>query len=314
MNKKILSIDASSSAIGWAIMSKENEDTTVIKSGVIDNYDMAGEFWKDRVNAIREKMKSTFPAILNECRKHDVQELVMNLGYVQTNGVDVSALSLQLVQNKIIDFFAVQLDFTYTPMLDISWLSSLAKYNNWKGNKNDLKNRSIKKLETVKAAIKIKGHKLEDIVKVNKAEYNYVHMYKGDKDKEATLYGEVMFDDEADAIFCGYAYLNGEASETTLISKRMKLAIDQLESSQSKLNSTMKRVETINKHIKQKKSEIETYTIKHKEKPSVVNTKAILNREKEIMQLQNELLDLEPIYYALENKIAELKSKMKGGV
>lgn len=306
MNKIILAIDASSSAIGYSLMDKNK----IYISGTVVLEDAKNKVWDERVPEIIKKFEEELATkgIVKRAEELGCKDLLLNLGYVPANGVDTSTIALSDVQAYMrLKFVYSKLSWNYVPVLDQSWLNALAEFNGWIGSKNDLKNRSTKKLETVKAALSLKGFDPKTVTHVSGAKYNYARKHIDGYAQDCRV-PEIM-DDEADAIFAGWSFLNEKISDSTLISRTIKKQREKLDEEKYKLNKCTSRCGNIESQIKKLKSEIDLYKLKEKEKHSVVNEKAISNREKEIHKLENEKIELESMIAFHKINIGKLKDK-----
>lgn len=294
-SKNIIAIDASSSAIGYAVF-VEGE---LITSGSVHIDNPYSWQPQDRVPVIETKfanelsstVKQDVMARTGKKISEVVDTLVFNLGYVQSNGVDEGVIALADVQSYIRHILYYKLGLSYAPILDISWIDALKKFVDYKGGHNDLKNRAVKKERTVYAATKIKYGEFKDVSLVKAPFYQI----------DATT--ETMSDDEADAIFSGYAYMFLDIPNTTILNKKEKARLAKVDKAKKEVAALKKRYETAYGHIQKSKAEIGMYEEKEKVSPSKVNQNAILTRKEKIKMLEAECNEIKASAEKIREKI-----------
>lgn len=123
MNKNIIAIDASSSAIGYAVF----VDGNLVDSGSVHVDNPYSKSPQERVSIIEDLFIEEMKKVIKNFKtrngkdfKEVIDTLVLNLGYVQTNGVDEGVIALADVQSFIRHLFYYKLDLKYAPVLDIS--------------------------------------------------------------------------------------------------------------------------------------------------------------------------------------------------
>lgn len=307
-NKVILAIDASSTAIGYSLMDKDK----VYMSGTITCHDADKLDQHDRVEKLLDMFKDGMKEVHNKAIELGCKDILLNASYVPTNATDSQGLGLRIVQDVILYMFYIKKGWNYIPVLDSSWTKALADYVKWPGAYTDLNKRAEKKKNTVIAALKIKGIEFSSIQKVkgHSARYSYTLIPNEDavKNNWCVEGNGIIEDDEADAIFAGWSFLNGLTKDTTILSRQMKMKRDKIEKYESVLNVNKTRYETLQSWIAKRESEIISYKEKDKIKKSVVNEKAIKNREIEINQFKNEMIEIEPVIKMFEEKIEVIKN------
>lgn len=248
ISKNIISIDASSSAIGYAIW----KDGKLVYSTSVHVDNPYSKSPRVRVREVEEKFVASlmhaskvFKMETGKKISEVVDTLVLNLGYVQTNGVDESVMGLADVQSYIrhLFYYSGKFNAKYAPVLDISWLDALHKFVGYEGTVDELKVRRTKKFFTVKAAAKIKHGEWLHVGLVSNPHYAV-----GESDR--------MSDDEADAIFSGYAYLYLDIKDTTSLNRYEKFARDKTSKVKSKIKAVDKKISTLDRKIKENEEDI----------------------------------------------------------
>lgn len=115
-----------------------------------------------------------------------------------------------------------------------------------------------------------------------------------------------MSDDEADAIFSGYAYMHLDIPKTTLLNRKEKNRIEKKDKMKKELNALVKKYNTIFGHKQTAQKEIEMYEEKEKVNPSKVNQNAILTRTEKIKLMDAELKSIQEEGDKLQGKIKEI--------
>lgn len=298
MSKNIIAIDASSSAIGYAVY----VEGKLITSGSVhldDPYKMQPI---DRVpmivNKFAEKLRSTVKqdivAITGKKLDECVDTLVFNLGYVQSNGVDQTVTPLADVQALVRWMLHYKLKLKYEPVLDISWIDALKTYTGFQDDHNILKQRSVKKKATVYSATKIKYGEFKHIKHIEGAFYQIVET------------GEVMSDDEADAIFSGYAYMYLDIPKTTTYNRKEKNRLSKKDKLNRDLRAIVKKIDMNCEKRNKLNAEIESFQKKNEIKQSKVNEAAVSVRRLKIDELNDSNSKLEIERVSLLQKIQKL--------
>lgn len=258
---KIIAIDASSNAIGWAFWN----DKVLIHSGSV-HVDNSKDVGSDRVVEILKKFAEMWNNLPKEI-KQGTETVVMNTGFAQGNDIDAGLRYLRRVQQVLCYELCDKLNLSESPVLDISWLNALAEFVGWTGNVNNLKIRKNKKRETVRAAVKIKhglNYLITDFKSINKEFYKY----------ELNGKTYVMSDDEADGIFCGWSYQYGKVSRQTLLNRKEKNRLERANEVLNKAKKLKKENDMLAGHIEKIKDEIKEIKLKPDSKTKVKSLEA----------------------------------------
>lgn len=298
MSKNIIAIDASSSAVGYAVY----VEGKLITSGSVHLDDPYKIQPIDRVPAIEmkfanelsSKIKQDVVAITGKKLSECVDTIVFNLGYVQSNGVDQNVEPLKDVQSYIKHILHYKLKLKYEPVLDISWIEALKAYTGFQGDHNILKQRSVKKKATVYSATKIKYGEFKHIKHIEGAFYQIIET------------GEVMSDDEADAIFSGYAYMFLDIPKTTTYNRKEKNRLSKKDKLNKDLRAIVKKIDMNCGKRDKLNTEIESFKKKNDIKQSKVNDAAISVRRLKIDELNDSNSKLEIERVSLLQKIQKL--------
>lgn len=291
-DKVTLTFDASTKAIGWSLY----KGLKLTDSGQVHVESPHKYEIKERYDIMLEAFYKLKSDILD---KFEVDRIVMNNGYFQTNGVNVSTRYLKRIQEVIASTMCYKNDIEEFVVVDETWLKVLHKLSGFKGSIVELNQRSKKKFETVKVASWIKyGVKPLPTVTKNKGEWY---------DIEIGTEKHLMSDDEADAILCGWAFVSNQINEQVFYTNEKKMKTEKLKKHYAELNLLARKIKSISKKEEELNRELNNLAMRES---TLVVEKSKKLREQKLNELSLEKNSWASKVRSKQELIKELKKEM----